>query len=108
MTVEPSVNNHPKGKGRLQEEVAYHNQTTGKQTLPQGGLNSFSFLKRIYCMRFLHGRGKKRYFLPLPVSMVKAPSDEVEQYHAYPLVYSINEHPSQFYRKAPLGTVCPR
>ena len=43
MTVEPSVNNHPKGKGRLQEEVAYHNQTTGKQTLPQGGLNSFSF-----------------------------------------------------------------
>ena len=84
MTVEASVSNHPKGKGRLQEEVAYHNQTTGKQTLPQGGLNSFSFLKRINCMRFLLGRGEKRYFLPLPVSMVKAPRDEVEQYHVLP------------------------
>ena len=74
MTVEPSVNNHPQGKGRLQEEVAYHNQTTGKQTLPQGGLNSFFFL-----------RGEKRMIFPAPPSsMVKAPRDEVEQYYVLP------------------------
>ena len=83
MTVEPFVSNHPKCKGRLQEEGAYYNQTTGKQTLRQGGLNSFPFLKRINCMRFLHGRGKKRYFLPLP-SMVKVPRDEVERHRVLP------------------------
>ena len=75
MTVEPSVNNHPQGKGRLQEEVAYHNQTTNNQT--------DSSTRRSELIFFL--RGEKRMIFPAPPSsMVKAPRDEVEQYHVLP------------------------
>ena len=64
MTVEPFVSNHPKCKGRLQEEGAYYNQTTGKQTLRQGGLNSFPFYRELIACAFYMGEARKDISCP--------------------------------------------